>query len=190
MLAVDPGSLSPFGPAKWWAVSTLALTAVAGALWRERRPGEVGLFARTGKPLVVAWGAFAGLLALAASTGPDRLYAWIGTPERNFGVLTWLLARELHQVAGSVGLQRGTLTASSAALLTAAASGATCRPFRWCSPWSCSPGRCCPGSTTAVPAHTPSGRRPRSPAPLVAQLPELAGRRALRDPDSPEDDAE
>lgn len=32
VLAVDPGGLSPFGPAKWWTVSTLALAAVAATL--------------------------------------------------------------------------------------------------------------------------------------------------------------
>lgn len=40
---------------------------------------------------VVPWLAFLGLVAVAAATGVDPLYAWIGTPERRFGALAWLL---------------------------------------------------------------------------------------------------
>jgi O-antigen ligase len=37
------------------------------------------------------WLAFLAVVVLAAAFGADGLYAWIGTPERHFGALAWLL---------------------------------------------------------------------------------------------------
>jgi len=83
MLALDPGGWAPFTPAKWLVVTTVVF--VGGALAFGQRP------LRFNRAALVAWCALVGWVALAAALGNDRLYAWIGTPERHFGWLTWLL---------------------------------------------------------------------------------------------------
>jgi tetratricopeptide (TPR) repeat protein len=75
ILALDPGGLAPFGPLKWALVSTVVLASVAAL-----RPA----FPRQ-------WLPFLAVAAVAAVAGVDPLYAWIGTPERHFGVLAWVL---------------------------------------------------------------------------------------------------
>ena len=84
VVALDPGGWYPFGPTKWFVVSTLVAIAATYALaccLRPRLPRWAwALFAA-----LVAW------LALAAVLGRDRLYAWTGTPERHLGVLAWVL---------------------------------------------------------------------------------------------------
>jgi hypothetical protein len=82
VLGVDPGGLSPFGPVKWLAVPTLVFAAVA-LLRGERRSVARG-------PML-AFGIFVVVVAVAAAVAVDPVYAWIGTPERHFGALTWLL---------------------------------------------------------------------------------------------------
>ena len=81
MLAVDPGGWFPFGPVKWLAVSTLVLTGAALVLWT--RPLRVPELVRAGLLVLVGW------MAVAAVAGEDPTAAWIGTPDRRFGVLTW-----------------------------------------------------------------------------------------------------
>ncbi|MGQ0520752.1 MAG: O-antigen ligase family protein [Actinomycetota bacterium] len=92
VLAVDPSGLSPFGPLKWALVATLCLAAVAVLPGRGRRLALA-------RASVVPWAVLLGIVAVAAATGVDPLYAWIGTPERRFGALTWLLCA-LAFVAG------------------------------------------------------------------------------------------
>ena len=80
---LDPWGLTPFGPAKWAAVSisigAAALFVFGGTPIRAVRSSTIG------------WIAFLLAAALAAARGADPLYAWIGTPERHFGWLTWVL---------------------------------------------------------------------------------------------------
>jgi O-antigen ligase len=83
-LVVDPSGWYPFGPSKWLAISTLLLLGSALAL-HERA------VVRVPRSIAVALAALVGWLVLAALTGHDRLYAFEGTPERRFGVLTWAL---------------------------------------------------------------------------------------------------
>ena len=99
ILAVDPSGWSPFGPAKWAAVTALGLAAVAAALatsptLRLHR-WATGLFAG-----LVAW------LCVAALVGVDPLYAWTGTPERHLGVVAWALFLALF-LAGQALRLRG-----------------------------------------------------------------------------------
>jgi O-antigen ligase len=83
VVAADPAGWYPFGPAKWAAV-TIATALVVVALGRR---GELQLPGRA----VVVWVAIVVLAVGAAVFGADGLYAWVGTPERHFGVLTWVL---------------------------------------------------------------------------------------------------
>ena len=82
-LVVDPGGWYPFGPSKWLVVTTL-LVGGAGALWWDRP-------LRCSRPVTLAAWLLVGWLAIAALGGEDRVYAWIGTPERHLGVIAWAL---------------------------------------------------------------------------------------------------
>lgn len=84
VLAVDPSGLAPFGPVKWALITVLTLAAAALLPGRGRRLSLA-------RATVVPWLAFLGFVAVAAATGVDPLYAWIGTPERRFGAMAWLL---------------------------------------------------------------------------------------------------
>lgn len=107
ILVIDPGGLSPFGPAKWAAVSCLVLALFATVVFdlRQRR-------LRYQPSLLLAlWGAFILVAGISAMFGLDPLYTWLGTPERHLGVLAWVLCaaafvaggllnhREVHRVA-------------------------------------------------------------------------------------------
>jgi hypothetical protein len=91
VLVLDPAGLSPFGPLKWAAVSTVLAAGVALRLWR--RP------LRVARAASLLWLALLALIAVGAAVGLDGLYAWTGMPERNFGALTWGLCA-LAFVAG------------------------------------------------------------------------------------------
>ena len=83
VVAVDPGGLSPFGPMKWALVPALVTSGLASVLWTGG--------AKLARLPTMLWAAFLVTASIAALTGADPLYAWIGTPERHFGVVTWLL---------------------------------------------------------------------------------------------------
>lgn len=82
VIAADPAGLAPFGPLKW-AVATTATFALAAVVSRRR----VRLV-RLPTLLLAALVTWTGIAAVA---GVDPLYAWIGTPERHWGVLAWVL---------------------------------------------------------------------------------------------------
>ena len=98
MLAVDPWGWYPFGPLKWALVSALGVAGAALVL-RDR-------LLRVDRPVALAALALVAWLALAAALGEDPLYAWIGTPERRFGVLTWALCALLLAVGSSLDADR------------------------------------------------------------------------------------
>ncbi|MCU4183301.1 O-antigen ligase family protein [Acidiferrimicrobium sp. IK] len=80
-LVVDPSGWSPFGPARWAAVLAVTLAGAALAL-----PGRAVAVGRRG---LVVWGVWLAWVAVAAAVGMDGRLAWIGTPQRHFGALTW-----------------------------------------------------------------------------------------------------
>jgi Flp pilus assembly protein TadD len=83
VLVMDPAGWSPYGPAKWLAVVAVALSGSAMALARR----QVALTRWT----LVAWTAFLVLVGISAAAGLDPRLAWLGTPQRHFGALTWML---------------------------------------------------------------------------------------------------
>lgn len=101
MLALDPGGLYPFGPAKWLAVSVLV--PAGAALTSTRGPVPAGARRAT-----LALAALVAAMALAAAVGEDGLYAWVGTPERHLGVLAWVLVALAFVAGQRVGADRGT----------------------------------------------------------------------------------
>jgi len=99
MLVADPAGWYPFGPSKWLALSVLLLAGCALVL-RSRA-------AAVERPLAFALVALVGWLAVAAAVGLDPLYAWVGTPERHFGVLTWALCALALVVGRSLDEREG-----------------------------------------------------------------------------------
>jgi O-antigen ligase len=83
VIVVDPAGLAPFGPAKWGAISTLALVGGGLAL----RSGGQQLH----RPSMAAWTALLLLLSAGAVFGHDLPTALLGQPDRHLGLLTWLL---------------------------------------------------------------------------------------------------
>lgn len=94
-LAVDPGGASPFGPARWWVISTLALLGGGLAL----RDGD----RRLHRPTIVLWAALLALLTAAALAGDDVRVALLGHPVRHLGVITWLLFALLFVAGQQLG---------------------------------------------------------------------------------------
>jgi O-antigen ligase len=83
VLAVDPAGLSPFGPARWWAVSTLALVGGGLAL----RTGRASLDPRSTR----CWGALLLLFGVSALVNGDVAVSLLGHPVRHLGFVTWAL---------------------------------------------------------------------------------------------------
>ena len=87
----DPFGWYPFGPSKWIVISVLLPAGLAWLWWA--RPLVALPRPTAAVAALVAW------FGVSAVTGADHLYAWIGTPERRLGVLTWILVLALF-VAG------------------------------------------------------------------------------------------
>ena len=83
LVGLDPAGWYWFGPVKWLVVSTLV--PAGAALVLLGRP--VRLVTR---PFVAA-AAVVAVFMVAALFGVDARYAWLGTPERHFGAVTWLI---------------------------------------------------------------------------------------------------
>jgi hypothetical protein len=85
VLAVDPGGWYPFGPLRWLVTTTLVLAAAALALATSGRPLTL--------PRSTWWACLAlvAAMALSGAVGLEGLYAWTGTPEREAGVLLWVV---------------------------------------------------------------------------------------------------
>lgn len=99
VVVLDPGGLAPFGPLKWAATTVLLLSTAALV---SRRVAAVACER--------VWVAFLVVAALAAVAGVDPLYGWLGTPERHFGVLTWVLCAVAFRTGAGAAIpavQRG-----------------------------------------------------------------------------------
>lgn len=98
-VVADPFGWYPFGPVKWIVVSALVPAGLALLWWR--RPARVVPRSVLPVAALVAW------FGLSALVGEDPVYAWIGTPERRLGVLTWLLIGLLFVAGQSLDADRG-----------------------------------------------------------------------------------
>lgn len=112
MVAVDAAGLAPFGPARWWAISTLGVLACAVAA----RYGRRSLHRRS----AIAWAVLLGFLLLGALFGGDLPTALLGHPERHLGVVTWVMfallfaaGQQLHTSGGRATLARAATVASA-----------------------------------------------------------------------------
>ncbi|MDP3984390.1 MAG: O-antigen ligase family protein, partial [Acidimicrobiia bacterium] len=83
LVAFDPGGFAPFGPSKWTVVTVGVLLGTAMLF------GQQSL--RFHRVSTICWGGFLIWGALSAALGIDPIHAWIGTPERHLGLLTWML---------------------------------------------------------------------------------------------------
>jgi O-antigen ligase len=98
VVALDPGGWFPFGVTKWWTVVTVALAACAMAMTRRAAPTTpLERAARW------AWAALIGLVGLSTLTALDGVYAWVGTPIRHLGLLSWVVFAMLFAVGRRVG---------------------------------------------------------------------------------------
>src|SRR5436853_11273 len=88
----ESGFGARFGPAKWLALTVLGAAAVAltAADAARRAPAAAGRSRVDGRTAAI-WLALLGLVVVAAARGVDGRSAWLGTPERHLGVVTWVL---------------------------------------------------------------------------------------------------
>lgn len=108
-LAVDPWGWDHYGPLRWAVVSTLGLLTVgAGFLDRGFEPERIGRVERWGIGLLL-FGAVASTLL-----SDDRLHAIVGTPDRHFGVITWLLSIGVFVVMAAGRVDSAMLVRASA----------------------------------------------------------------------------
>ena len=97
VLAVDPAGASPFGPARWWLVSTLGLTSGGLALWGART--------RLDRRSTWLWCGLLALLGVAALTNGDARVAVLGHPVRHLGFVTWCLFALVFAAAQQLTLE-------------------------------------------------------------------------------------
>ncbi len=116
-MVVDPAGWSPFGPAKW---TSLVVVALIGCACVATLAGPLS-FSRRGLAL---WALFCGWAALAAALGVDPRLAWWGTPQRHFGVLTWVLCGSMFLAGQSVTGRDGFRLVMGVGTLVAGACGA------------------------------------------------------------------
>lgn len=115
VLVIDPDGWSPFGPSKWVAVAVVTLGGAALAF---------GAPLRLSRRLAVLWLVFLAWVAFAAAVGVDGIYAWVGTPQRRFGALTWALCALMFAAGHRLDDEGDARLVVGAAVATCGAAGA------------------------------------------------------------------
>ncbi len=94
-LAADPAGWYPFGPAKWFAASVVAMAAIVLLTLEPvlTVPKRVGAL----------WLALLALIGLSMVTALDPRLAWLGTAERNLGLVAWMLFGAMTIVGANIG---------------------------------------------------------------------------------------
>ena len=96
-VAVDPWGWDRYGPLRWGLVSTLGLAIVGLALLdRGVDIGRIGRAERWGIGLLASG------TAISTALSDDLLHALIGTPDRHFGAVTWVLCLSLFVVVAAM----------------------------------------------------------------------------------------
>jgi O-antigen ligase len=80
-IAVDPAGLVPTGPMRWTAITVTTGLALCALVLRPVAIPRL---------MTTLWVALIVVLLLATINAVDPLSAWIGTPDRRLGLLTWL----------------------------------------------------------------------------------------------------
>src|SRR4051812_6270837 len=81
VVAVDPRGLVPTGPLRWTLVALGSGVAIVVLL---------SATVRVDRTTAALWGLLLAWLLLATVFASDRLYAWIGTPDRRLGFVAWV----------------------------------------------------------------------------------------------------
>ena len=110
VIAVDPAGLVPTGPLRF---TTITVTTGIAIVLMLRQVVAIP------RRMTMLWTGLVGVLLLATIGAVDPLHAWIGTPDRRFGFLTWLTLPALF-LAGYACTTR----AATRVVLRAGAAGA------------------------------------------------------------------
>lgn len=118
LAAVNPVGWDRYGPIRWMLIPGIGFALAALSVDRvtitgrgagRARPADDGPKPRRGdrwwldRVIAVAWCGLLGWGAVAAALAADPLHAWIGSPDRRFGWLTWLLCGGLFLVGSTSG---------------------------------------------------------------------------------------
>lgn len=114
VVAVDPWGLAPFGPLRFGLIGVLLL--VCAALLAGRRIAVASI-------PTVAWVGLLAWTGVAAAWAVDPLHAWIGTPDRRMGWLSWALLALAFLLGQAAADPRTTRLLTRAAALACAALG-------------------------------------------------------------------
>lgn len=118
VVAVDPAGAAPFGPAKWWVISTLGFAAAGLALWRGTAPFH--------RRAAVAWAVLLGALLVGAAVNHDAPTAMLGHPTRHLGMVTWVLVALLFAAGQQLTTADARLTLARAGTVALAVIGLWC----------------------------------------------------------------
>lgn len=103
LAAVNPFGWDRFGPIRWMLLPPLILSAAAVAVNRERPVAGAASARANVRRAGWCWAVVLGVGWLSASFGVDRLHAFIGTPDRHLGWITWLLFAVVFFVGIDIG---------------------------------------------------------------------------------------
>lgn len=166
-LAFDPWGWDSFRPFRWLLVSAVAAVAIAsvlhGTLVTDRRP-------------TLAFAALVSWVTVSAVFAADPLHAWIGTPDRHMGLLTWVLFGGLFVVGQSLVAERDVQVLLRTVIVTGGLAGlyATIELVGWSpvdvsfadsrvgGPWG-QPAYLAAGALLALPLAVDHAVRERSP---------------------------
>ena len=106
VIAVDPWGFAPFGSLRMALLASTTFVAAAVVVWTRPSRSEAGRGGLADQT-TMAWVAF-GVVAVAATVlALDPLHAWIGTPDRRFGLLAWLMVAVWFVVGRRLASSRG-----------------------------------------------------------------------------------
>lgn len=123
LAAFDPIGWDRFGPIRWLLLPALGFWFVARRIDRvdPRATGDPRLVAL----MIRVWAALVGWGLIATIVAVDPLHAWLGTPDRRFGWLTWVLCGAMFVAATTVIVTERVVVTRAVAAGVAVAGGYT-----------------------------------------------------------------